>query len=85
MEVAKATMATNAANAGATELDPSLSQNSTDNSSQTNTYNTTNNNSTSDTNIDVLETLNVLASQNDLQLEALKKANRILGEISNKQ
>ena len=86
MDVAKATMATNAANAGATELDPSLSQNSTDNSSQTNTVNnTTNNSSTSDTNIDLLETLNVLASQNDLQLEALKKSNRILGEISNKQ
>ena len=86
MDVAKATMATNAANAGATELDPSLSQNSTDNSSQTNTVNnTTNNSSTSDTNIDLLETLNVLANQNDLQLEALKKSNRILGEISNKQ
>jgi hypothetical protein len=86
MDVAKATMATNAANAGATALDPSLSQNSTDNSSQTNTVNnTTNNSSTSDTNIDLLETLNVLASQNYLQLEALKKSNRILGEISNKQ
>ena len=85
MEVAKATMATNAANAGATELDPSLSQSTTDNSSQNNTYNTTNNSGTSDTNIDVLETLNVLASQNDQQLEALKRSNRLLGEISNKQ
>ena len=85
MEVAKATMATNAANAGATELDPSLTQNTTDNSSQNNTYNTTNNTGTSDTNIDVLETLNVLASQNDQQLEALKRSNRLLGEISNKQ
>ena len=36
-------------------------------------------------NIDLLETLKVLANQNDLQLEALKKSNRILGEISNKQ
>ena len=85
MDLAKATMATSAANAGATSLDPSLtpSGGTTDNSSTT-TNNTINNGSTSDTNIDVLETLNVLASQNTTQLDAIKRTNRLLSEISNK-
>lgn len=86
MDLAKATMATSAANAGATSLDPSLTPSGgmTDNSSQTTTNNTINNGSTSDTNIDVLETLNVLASQNTTQLDAIKRTNKLLSEISNK-
>jgi len=86
MDLAKATMATSAANAGATSLDPSLTSSggTTDNSSQTTTNNTINNGGTSDTNIDVLETLNVLASQNTTQLDAIKRTNKLLSEISNK-
>lgn len=86
MDLAKATMATTAANSGATSLDPTLSSSggTTDNSSQTTTNNTINNSSTSDTNRDVLETLNVLASQNTTQLDAIKRTNKLLSEISNK-
>ena len=84
MDLAKATMASNAANAGATELSQSLAAGG---DAITN-YNTTNNTSSSkSTGSDNTALAELIEAQTNLQLTSLaeiKKSNRLLSEISNK-
>ena len=84
MDLAKATMASNAANAGATELPQSLA----DGRDSITNYNTTNNTSSSSTTgSDNKALVELIEAQTNLQLtslEEIKKSNRLLSEISNK-
>jgi hypothetical protein len=84
MDLAKATMASNAANAGATELPQSLA----DGRDSITNYNTTNNTSSSSTTgSDNKALAELIEAQTNLQLtslEEIKKSNRLLSEISNK-
>jgi hypothetical protein len=84
MDLAKATMASNAANAGATELSQSLA----DGRDSVTNYNTTNNTSSSSTTgSDNKALAELIEAQTNLQLtslEEIKKSNRLLSEISNK-
>jgi len=77
-------MASNAANAGATELSQSLA----DGKDSITNYNTTNNTSSSSTTgSDNKALAELIEAQTNLQLtslEEIKKSNRLLSEISNK-
>lgn len=84
MDLAKATMASNAANAGATDLPQSLA----DGGDSVTNYNTTNNTSSLNTaGIDNTALTELIEAQTNLQITSLaeiKKSNRLLSEISNK-
>ena len=84
MDLAKATMATNAANSGATSLDSSL-QAGTETTLQTNN-NTTNTvtNSTTNQSSNDSEILNLLLLESQKQTTKLTKAVNKLSDISNK-
>ena len=81
MDTAKATMAINAANAGATSLDPSLTQSTS--VVQGGTSNITQIENTND-NSGMMELLNTLIAQTGEHSEMMKKTNRLLGEINDK-
>ena len=81
MDTAKATMAINAANAGATALDPSLTQSTS--VVQGGTSNITQIENTND-NSGMMELLNTLIAQTGEHSEMMKKTNRLLGEINTK-
>ena len=81
MDTAKATMAINAANAGATSLDPSLTQSTS--VVQGGTSNITQIENTND-NSGMMELLNTLIAQTGEHSEMMKKTNRLLGEINTK-
>jgi phage-related protein len=83
MNLAKATMATTAANKGETSLDPSLTTPSSSQNIINNTSNT-NNTTTGGSTPDLSDALELLATQNTSQLDAMKKTNKLLAEISGK-
>jgi phage-related protein len=84
MDLAKATMATTAANAGATSLDPSLSSGSTTTITNNDGTTTTTTNVAPASNDDLLEALGVMSAQNVTQSEIMRKTNKLLTEISGK-
>lgn len=81
MDTAKATMAINAANAGATTLDPSLTQSTS--VVQGGTSNITQIENNND-NSGMMELLTTLINQTNEHSEMMKKTNRLLGEINTK-
>ena len=81
MDTAKATMAINAANAGATALDPSLTQSTS--VVQGGTSNITQIENTND-NSGMMELLNTLIAQTGEHSEMMKKTNRLLSDINDK-
>lgn len=83
MDLAKATMATNAANSGATTLDPTLQQGSTTVNTNNNTS-TVNNTTNSVANSDMKEALEMVYATNQAQNDLIKRTNRLLSEINNK-
>jgi hypothetical protein len=83
MDLAKATMATNAANSGATALDPTLQQGSTTLNTNNNTS-TVNNTTNTTTNSDMKEALEMVYATNQAQNDLIKRTNRLLSEINNK-
>ena len=86
MDMAKAMMATNAASAGATSLDSSLTQASTSISNTGDTTSTTNMTTVlQDNNKALLDELTLSRTLNTELLSVTKKTNTILKEISDKQ
>ena len=83
MDLAKATMATNAANSGATALDPTLQQGSTTLNTNNNTS-TVNNTTNTFANSDMKEALEMVYATNQAQNDLIKRTNRLLSEINNK-
>ena len=84
MDLAKATMATTAANSGATSLDPSLSSGGTTTITNNDGTTTTTTNVAPASNDDLLEALGVMSAQNVTQSEIMRKTNKLLTEISGK-
>jgi len=84
MDLAKATMATTAANSGATSLDPSLSSGSTTTITNNDGTTTTTTNVAPASNNDLLDALGVMSAQNVTQSEIMRKTNKLLTEISGK-
>ena len=84
MQLAKATMATNAANSGATSLDPSLTTSSTTNNSTTNNSTTTNNSSEPLSSEKMSDLFDTLYAQNLEANNLQKKTNKLLSDISGK-